>query len=60
MTGLVVMVLQVAVVVRRVDLYILGGTISAGGESVKWHFIRGFCNKYDNEESGQEQRRTGV
>jgi len=45
MTGWVVMVLQVAVVVRRVRRYILGGTISAGRESVKEHFSMVFIGK---------------
>jgi hypothetical protein len=39
MTGWVVMVLRALVVVRRDRLYILGGTISAGGKYVKEHFI---------------------
>jgi hypothetical protein len=46
------MVLQVAVVVRRERLYILGGTISAGGEFVKEHFIMGFAGKQSAQEAG--------
>jgi len=32
------MVFQVVVMLRRVNLNILGGTISAEGRIVKWHF----------------------